>query len=55
MPRDVDPLVNGIEGVYLYDIDALQAIADEGRREREKQLFVCEQIIEEQLNKYGFA
>lgn len=55
VPRDVDPLVNGIEGVYLYDIDALQAIADEGRREREKQLFVCEQIIEEQLNKYGFA
>lgn len=55
VPRDVDPMVNGIEGVYLYDIDALQAIADEGRREREKQLFVCEQIIEEQLNKYGFA
>lgn len=55
VPRDVDPLVNGIEGVYLYDIDALQAIADEGRREREKQLFVCEQIIEEQLHKYGFA
>ena len=55
VPRDVDPLVNGIEGVYLYDIDALQAIADEGRREREKQLSACEQIIEEQLNKYGFA
>jgi glutamyl-tRNA reductase len=55
VPRDVDPAVNEIEGVYLYDIDALQAIADEGRREREKQLAVCERIIEEQLEKYGFT
>jgi glutamyl-tRNA reductase len=54
VPRDVDPQVNEIEGVYLYDIDALQAIADEGRREREKQLAICEKIIEEQLTKFGF-
>lgn len=55
VPRDVDPRVNDIEGVYLYDIDALQAIADEGRREREKQLALCEKIIEEQLAKFGFV
>ncbi|MCA1963183.1 MAG: glutamyl-tRNA reductase [Prosthecobacter sp.] len=55
VPRDVDPQVNDIEGVYLYDIDALQAIADEGRREREKQLALCEKIIEEQLEKFGFV
>ncbi|MFZ2276968.1 MAG: glutamyl-tRNA reductase [Prosthecobacter sp.] len=54
VPRDVDPAVNNIEGVYLYDIDALQAIADEGRRERLRQLASCERIIEEQLEKYGF-
>ena len=54
VPRDVDPEVNKIEGVYLYDIDALQAIADEGRRERLRQLASCERIIEEQLEKYGF-
>ncbi len=55
VPRDVDPAVNELEGVYLYDIDALQAIADDGRRERERQLVSCEQIIEEQLEKYGFV
>jgi glutamyl-tRNA reductase len=55
VPRDVDPKVNEIEGVYLYDIDALQAIADEGRRERMRQLVACEQIIEEQLEKFGLA
>jgi glutamyl-tRNA reductase len=53
VPRDVDPAVNEIEGVYLYDIDALQAIADDGRRERERQLESCERIIEEQLVKFG--
>ena len=55
VPRDVDPRVNEIEGVFLYDIDALQAIADEGRRERERQLATCEQIIEDQLVKFGFS
>ena len=54
VPRDVDPAVNEIEGVYLYDIDALQSIADDSRRERERQLAICEQIIEEQLDKFGF-
>jgi glutamyl-tRNA reductase len=33
----------------------LQAIADSGRKEREKQLYACEQIIESQLTKYGFV
>jgi glutamyl-tRNA reductase len=55
VPRDVDPAVNAIEGVYLYDIDALQAIADDGRRERERQLVLCEKIIEDQLTKFGFV
>ncbi len=55
VPRDVDPKVNEIEGVYLYDIDALQSIADEGRRERERQLAECERIIEAQLEKFGHA
>lgn len=54
VPRDVDPAVNDIEGVYLYDIDGLQAIADGNRRERELQLISCERIIEEQLEKFGF-
>ena len=54
VPRDVDPAVNEIEEVYLYDIDALQQIADENRRDREKQLALCEQIIEEQIAKFGY-
>jgi len=55
VPRDVDPRVNDIGEVYLYDVDALQGIADEGRRERERALARCEEIIEEQLRKFGYA
>ena len=53
VPRDIDPAVNEIEDVFLYDIDALSAIADEGRRERQRQLAICEKIIEEQIEKFG--
>ncbi len=55
VPRDVDPRVNDIEEVYLYDVDALQGIADEGRRERQRALVMCEEIIEEQLRKFGYT
>lgn len=53
VPRDIDPAVNDIEDAYLYDIDALSAIAEDGRRERERQLALCEKIIEEQMEKFG--
>lgn len=55
VPRDIDPKVNDIDGVFLYDIDALQSIANDGRRERERQMAVCDQIIEEQLAKFGYV
>ena len=55
VPRDIDPSVNDIEDVYVYDIDALSAIAEEGRRERMRQLTLCNRIIDEQLEKFGRA
>lgn len=52
VPRDVDPAVNEIEGVYLYDIDSLEAIAAEGRGRREKQVAACERLIAEELRSW---
>jgi glutamyl-tRNA reductase len=46
VPRDVEPAVNDIEGVYLYDIDALEAIAGETRARREQEIVRCREIIE---------
>lgn len=46
VPRDIEPAVNDLDGVYLYDIDSLQAIADESMNIRRQELAACEQIIE---------
>jgi glutamyl-tRNA reductase len=49
VPRDVEPAVNDLEGVYLYDIDALEAIAAESRTRREQEIVRCRRIIDEQV------
>lgn len=49
VPRDVDPAVNDIEGVYLYDIDALEAIAGETRARRAQEIARCLHIIDAQV------
>ncbi|SRR5579862_678194 len=46
VPRDIDPAVNSLEGVFLYDIDSLQAIARNSIELRRQELSVCEKMIE---------
>lgn len=45
VPRDIDPEVNNLENVYLYNIDDLQAIADASLKQRQDELERCEGII----------
>lgn len=45
VPRDVAPEVNEIDGVYLYDIDSLQAIAEQSLAMRREQMAAAEKII----------
>ncbi|HEX8280033.1 MAG TPA: glutamyl-tRNA reductase, partial [Chthoniobacterales bacterium] len=45
VPRDVAPDVNKMDGVYLYDIDALQSIAAQSLALRREQVAAGEQII----------
>ena len=49
VPRDIDPEVNFLENVYLYNIDDLQAIADDYLRLRKEEIARCEQIITEKV------
>ncbi len=49
VPRDVEPEVNAIEDVYLYDIDALENIASETRAKREQEIARCMEIIDTQV------
>lgn len=47
VPRDIDPEVNFIESVYLYNIDDLKAIADNYMKQRQEELVKCEAYIRE--------
>ncbi|MDB6024360.1 MAG: Glutamyl-tRNA reductase [Verrucomicrobiales bacterium] len=46
VPRDIDPAVQHIENVYLYNIDALQEVMCENARLREQELSFCRSIVE---------
>jgi glutamyl-tRNA reductase len=45
VPRDIDPAVNFLENVFLYNIDDLQAIADDALRQRQEEVARCAAII----------
>jgi glutamyl-tRNA reductase len=47
VPRDIEPEVNFLENVYLYNIDDLQAIADDYLKQRREEIVRCEAIIRE--------
>jgi glutamyl-tRNA reductase len=49
VPRDVAPDVNEMEGVYLYDIDSLQSIAEQSLSLRRQQVSAAEKIIAEHV------
>ena len=53
VPRDIEPAVNNLDGVYLYDIDSLQAIADHSMNVRRQELVICEQMIERHAVEFG--
>ena len=47
VPRDIEPEVNFMENVFLYNIDDLQTIADDYLKQRQKEVARCEAIIRE--------
>jgi glutamyl-tRNA reductase len=49
VPRDIDPEVNMMENVYLYNIDDLQIIADDYLKQRKEEITRCEHIILEKV------
>jgi glutamyl-tRNA reductase len=46
VPRNIDAVVGDLDGVSLYNIDDLEAMARESMRNRARELAACDQIIE---------
>jgi glutamyl-tRNA reductase len=49
VPRDIDPAVNDIDNVFLYDIDDLQQTVDENLRSRLDEASRAEEIIDREV------
>lgn len=52
VPRNIDPEINELANVYLYDIDDLQGIVDTNILERHKEAEKAERIIEEEIETF---
>jgi glutamyl-tRNA reductase len=47
VPRNIEPEVNLMPNVYLYNIDDLQSVADQSLKQRQAEIARCEEIIRE--------
>ncbi len=52
LPRNIDPEINNLDNVYLYDIDDLQGVVDSNILERKKEADKAEKIIDEEIETF---
>jgi glutamyl-tRNA reductase len=52
VPRDIDPAVRKIGGVFLYDLDDLKAVAEANVRERLKEAAAAEALVEREVREF---
>ena len=53
VPRDIDPDVNSLDNVYLYDIDDLQEVVEENLAQRREEAARARDIIRLQVDRFG--
>jgi glutamyl-tRNA reductase len=52
VPRDVDPAMNKLEGIFVYDIDDLQAVASAHMAERSREASDAETLIAGEVERF---
>lgn len=52
VPRDLDPMLNTLDNVYLYDIDDLTNVVEVNKSERSKEAASAERIVDEEVLKF---
>ena len=52
VPRSFAPEINGLDNVYLYDVDDLRQVADTNRQERGREAEKAERIVVEAVDRF---
>lgn len=52
VPRNIDPGINDLDGVYLYDIDDLKGVIENNIKERGREAEKAEKIIDEEVRTF---
>lgn len=52
VPRDLDPEINTLDNVYLYDIDDLNSVVEMNKEQRDKEAVKAHRIVEEETLKF---
>jgi glutamyl-tRNA reductase len=52
VPRNIDPSINEIDNIYLYDIDDLQGVVSTNIQERNKEAEKAERIVDEEVEAF---
>ena len=53
VPRDVDPEMNKVDGVFLYDIDDLQSVASANLADRSREAAAAERLVEREVEQFA--
>jgi glutamyl-tRNA reductase len=52
VPRDIDPDVRKLSGIFLYDLDDLRSVAEANLRERQKEAAAAEALVEREVREF---
>jgi glutamyl-tRNA reductase len=52
IPRDIDPAVRKLAGVYLYDLDSLQSMSERTLADRKQESEKCRELIEHHVQDF---
>jgi glutamyl-tRNA reductase len=53
VPRNVEPAVNDLDNVFVYDVDALRSVVDANLRERQREAQRAETLVEREVAKFA--
>jgi glutamyl-tRNA reductase len=52
VPRNVDPAVNDLDNVYLYDLDDMSGVSDANAEERRREVLRAEEIVAQEQQRF---